>query len=46
MAIPEERENSAWTEGVAIWVAVAVVSLVGEWLLFYLQLGRLRRSRI
>ncbi|EFN57544.1 hypothetical protein CHLNCDRAFT_6358, partial [Chlorella variabilis] len=28
-AVPEERENSAWTEGVAIWVAVLVVSLVG-----------------
>ncbi|KAK9829300.1 hypothetical protein WJX72_005021 [[Myrmecia] bisecta] len=27
--IPEERENSAWSEGVAIWVAVAVVTLVG-----------------
>ena len=30
-AVPEERENSAWTEGVAIWVAVLVVSLVGGW---------------
>jgi Ca2+-transporting ATPase len=29
VAIPEEREQSAWTEGVAIWVAVLVVSLVG-----------------
>ena len=28
-AIPAEREESAWTEGVAIWVAVLVVSLVG-----------------
>ncbi|KDD73154.1 E1-E2 ATPase, partial [Helicosporidium sp. ATCC 50920] len=28
-AVPSEREESAWTEGVAIWVAVAVVSLVG-----------------
>ena len=30
VAVPEERENNAWTEGVAIWVAVLVVSLVGE----------------
>jgi Ca2+-transporting ATPase len=29
VAVPEEREQSAWTEGVAIWVAVFVVSLVG-----------------
>jgi P-type Ca2+ transporter type 2C len=29
VAIKEEREDSAWTEGVAIWVAVLVVSLVG-----------------
>ena len=28
-AIKEEREQSAWTEGVAIWVAVIVVSGVG-----------------
>jgi predicted aconitase len=30
VAVPEEREHNAWTEGVAIWVAVFVVSLVGE----------------
>lgn len=30
VAIKEEREQKAWTEGVAIWVAVIVVSLVGE----------------
>ena len=29
VAVPEEREDSAWTEGVAIWVAVIIVSLVG-----------------
>ena len=29
VAVPEEREQNAWVEGVAIWVAVAVVSLVG-----------------
>lgn len=29
VAVPEEREDNAWTEGVAIWVAVLVVSLVG-----------------
>jgi len=29
VAVPSEREQSAWTEGVAIWVAVLVVSLVG-----------------
>jgi len=28
-AIKEQREESAWAEGVAIWVAVSVVSLVG-----------------
>lgn len=28
-AVPEEREQNSWTEGVAIWVAVLVVSLVG-----------------
>ena len=31
VAVPAEREDSAWSEGVAIWVAVLVVSLVGEW---------------
>lgn len=30
VAIKEEREQNAWSEGVAIWVAVIVVSLVGE----------------
>ena len=30
VAVPSERASSAWSEGVAIWVAVAVVSLVGE----------------
>ncbi|KAL3147296.1 hypothetical protein ABBQ32_002784 [Trebouxia sp. C0010 RCD-2024] len=29
VAIEEEREQKAWSEGVAIWVAVIVVSLVG-----------------
>jgi P-type Ca2+ transporter type 2C len=29
VAIPEEREDSAYTEGIAIWVAVLIVSLVG-----------------
>lgn len=29
VAIPEERADNAWTEGVAIWVAVIVVSGVG-----------------
>ena len=29
-ALPEERAQSGWTEGVAIWVAVIVVSLVGR----------------
>ena len=32
VAMPEERAQAQWTEGVAIWVAVIVVSLVGEWL--------------
>jgi len=30
VTIKEQREEKAWTEGVAIWVAVLVVSLVGE----------------
>lgn len=30
VAMPEERAQGGWTEGVAIWVAVIVVSLVGE----------------
>ena len=29
-AIKEERENNAWVEGVAIWVAVILVSMVGS----------------
>ena len=32
-AIKEEREEAGWTEGVAIWVAVLVVSFVGRPLL-------------
>ena len=29
-AVKEQREEAAWTEGIAIWVAVMVVSGVGE----------------
>ena len=29
VVIREQREEKAWTEGVAIWVAILVVSLVG-----------------
>ena len=29
ISIKEQREEKAWTEGVAIWVAILVVSLVG-----------------
>jgi Ca2+-transporting ATPase len=29
-ALEEERKQNGWTEGVAIWIAVIVVSLVGE----------------
>lgn len=28
-AVPSQREENAWSEGIAIWVAVLVVSLVG-----------------
>lgn len=28
-AVPSEREQNAWSEGVAIWVAVFIVSGVG-----------------
>lgn len=31
-AVKDQREESAWSEGVAIWVAVIVVSGVGEYL--------------
>jgi P-type Ca2+ transporter type 2C len=30
VAIKEERQNNAWVEGVAIWVAVILVSMVGS----------------
>ena len=30
-AIPKEREHNGWIEGVAIWVAVFVVTGVGEY---------------
>lgn len=30
VVIKQQREERAWTEGVAIWVAVLVVSSVGE----------------
>ncbi len=30
VALPEERAQQGWTEGVAIWVAVIIVSFVGE----------------
>lgn len=30
VAVTEEREKNAYVEGIAIWVAVLVVSLVGE----------------
>lgn len=30
VAVKDQREESAWSEGVAIWVAVIVVSGVGE----------------
>jgi Ca2+-transporting ATPase len=30
VAVKSQREESAWSEGVAIWIAVLVVSLVGE----------------
>jgi P-type Ca2+ transporter type 2C len=29
-AIPEERKHNGWIEGVAIWVAVLAVTLVGK----------------
>ena len=29
-AVKEQREEAGWTEGVAIWVAVIVVSFVGR----------------
>ena len=28
--MPESRRQNEWTEGVAIWIAVVVVSCVGE----------------
>ncbi len=32
-AVKEQSEEAGWTEGVAIWVAVLVVSFVGKVLL-------------
>ena len=32
-AVKSQREDSGWSEGVAIWVAVLIVSFVGEPLL-------------
>lgn len=29
LVVPEERAERAWLEGVAIWVAAAVVTVVG-----------------
>ena len=33
VAVKSQREEGAWSEGVAIWVAVFIVSLVGNALL-------------
>jgi Ca2+-transporting ATPase len=30
VAVKSQREESAWSEGVAIWIAVLVVSFVGK----------------
>lgn len=30
VALPEERAQQGWTEGLAIWCAVIIVSFVGE----------------
>lgn len=30
VVIPEQRAQKAWTEGVAIWVSMLIVVLVGE----------------
>lgn len=30
-AIPEERHEKKWIEGIAIWVAILLVTLVSEW---------------
>lgn len=29
-ALPEQRKDNGWSEGVAIWIAVIIVSFVGE----------------
>ena len=29
LAVPSERESGGWVDGVAIWVAVFIVSIVG-----------------
>lgn len=30
LIIPEERRENKWVDGIAIWIAVALVSLVGR----------------
>lgn len=30
LIIPEERRENKWVDGIAIWIAVALVSLVGK----------------
>jgi hypothetical protein len=30
-AIPEERHEGKWIEGIAIWVAIFLVTFVSEW---------------
>ena len=30
LLIPEERRENKWVDGIAIWIAVALVSLVGR----------------
>ena len=41
VVIKEQREEKAWTEGVAIWVAILVVSLVGMQLSWHCLLSEL-----
>jgi hypothetical protein len=38
-AIPEERHEGKWIEGIAIWVAIFLVTFVSEW-----HIMRLRTS--
>lgn len=45
--LPEQRAKGEWIEGVAIWVAVLLVSTVGEWCSAYtVTSGHIRQQQL